>query len=101
MISHCLTKILENGSYIYVYNKNYNAPSILISNYLTQQMAALNMFTHLRNVTPNVMKCKFNGFSLYADNLKSKLKEWTTKTSITFASSLLSTSSPNGVELAS
>ena len=89
MISHCLTKLLQNGSYIYIYNKNCNASSIMIHNYLIKQLEALNMFTQLKNITPNIMKCKFNGFSLFSDNLKCKLKDWRTKTSITFDSSLL------------
>ena len=94
MISHCLTKFLENGSFIYIYNKEYNeSSSIMIHNYLIKQLGALNMFTPLKNVTPNVMKCKFNGFSLFSDNLKCNLKDWRIRTSITFDSSLLSTKS--------
>ena len=61
MVCHCLTKILQEGAYLYIYNKECRMSTIMTQSYLVREMEQLGMFSKLESLTPNVMKSQFKG----------------------------------------
>ena len=89
MVCHCLTKILQEGAYLYIYNKECRMSTIMTQSYLVREMEQLGMFSKLESLTPNVMKSQFQRFDADgANTLKLKLTEWRSKTLIEFDPSL-------------